>query len=422
MAGPASPQDQTPPSGKVDPETLVLRAKPRRVTRFRRSVVISVAAAGSATIFALAFLALEGSSFRLVAPDGSELYRPERKERAEGLAALPESYDDIPKPVPELGAPLPGEFGRPILRREAELGIDSSAGLRPNFVPSAEENDARAERLRLVQQARQAAEADVFFQLKGRSGGEGRGSQTGVTNAGEGTGLQAVAAAEDRLNLDPERDQNNQQRKLDFMNRGPDRDIYNRHALQEPVSAHQLMAGSVIAASLVTGLNSDLPGLVVAQVTENIFDTVSGRTLLIPQGSKLIGSYDSVVAFGQSRALLVWHRIVMPDGASIVIDNLPATDAAGYAGVADEVDYHTWALVKGVALATLLGVGTELGFGSEESDLLRAIRQSTQQNVSQAGQRLTEKNLNIQPTITVRPGWPIRVIVQKDLILRAYRG
>lgn len=422
MAGTASPQGQTPPPGKVDPETLVLRAKPRRVTRFRRSVVIGVAAVGSATIFALAFLALEGSSFRLAAPDGSELYHPEWKERAEGLAALPESYDDIPKPVPQLGAPLPGEFGRPILRREAELGIGSSAGLRPNFVPSAEENDARADRLRLAQQARQAAEADVFFQLKGRSSGEGSASRSRLADAREGTGFQAVAAVNDRLALDPERDQNHQQRKLDFMNRGPDRDVYNRHALQEPVSTHQLMAGSVIAASLVTGLNSDLPGLVVAQVTENIFDTVSGRILLIPQGSRLIGSYDSVVAFGQSRALLVWHRIVMPDGSSIVIDNLPATDAAGYAGVADEVDYHTWALVKGVALATLLGVGTELSFGAEESDLLRAIRQSTQQNVSQAGQRLTEKNLNIQPTITVRPGWPIRIIVQKDLILRAYRG
>lgn len=422
MAGPASPQGQTPPPGKVDPETLVLRAKPRRVTRFRRSVVIGVVAVGSATIFALAFLALDGSGFRLMGPDGSELYHPERKERAEGLAALPESYDEIPKPAPKLGAPLPGEFGRPIVRREAELGIDSGAGLRPSFVPSAEENDARAERLRLARQARQAAEAGVFFQLKGRSSGEGGASQSQTANSGDSVGFDAIAASDDRLNLDPERDQNHQQRKLDFMNRGPDRDIYNPHALQEPISAHQLMAGSIIAASLITGLNSDLPGLVVAQVTENIFDTVSGRTLLIPQGSRLIGSYDSVVAFGQSRALLVWHRIVMPDGSSIVIDNLPATDVAGYAGVADEVDYHTWALVKGVALATLLGVGTELSFGSEEGDLLRVIRQSTQQNVSQAGQRLTEKNLNIQPTITVRPGWPIRVIVQKDLILRAYRG
>jgi len=182
------------------------------------------------------------------------------------------------------------------------------------------------------------------------------------------------------------------------------------------------MAGSVIAASLVIGLKSDLSGMVVAQITETVFDSVTGRTLLIPQGARLIGSYDSVVAFGQSRALLVWRRIVMPDGTSIQIDNLPATDTAGYAGLEDEVDYHTWALLKGIALATLLGVGTELSFGSNEGDLVRAIRESTQQNADRAGQRLTEKNLNIQPTLTVRPGWPLRVIVHKDLILRPYRG
>src|SRR5512132_2482521 len=163
------------------------------------------------------------------------------------------------------------------------------------------------------------------------------------------------------------------------------------------------MAGSIIAASLVTGLNSDLPGLVVAQVTENVYDSVTGRTLLIPQGARLIGSYDSVVAFGQSRAQLVWRRIVLPDGSSVQVDNLPATDAAGYAGLEDEVDYHTWQLLKGVVLSTLLGVGTELSVGDEESDLVRAIRQSTQQSVNQAGQRITAKNLDIQPTITIRP-------------------
>jgi type IV secretion system protein VirB10 len=182
------------------------------------------------------------------------------------------------------------------------------------------------------------------------------------------------------------------------------------------------MAGSIIAASLITGLNSDLPGVVVAQVTENVYDTVTGRTLLIPQGSRLIGSYDSVIAFGQSRALLVWRRIVLPNGSSIQIDNLPATDDAGYAGLEDEVDFHTWRLIKGVVLSTLLGVGTELSLGGEESDLLRALRESTQQNVNRAGQRITERNLNIQPTITVRPGWPLRVIVHKDLVLRPYRG
>jgi len=111
----------------------------------------------------------------------------------------------------------------------------------------------------------------------------------------------------------------------------------------------------------------------------------------------------------------------MPDGSSIQLDNLPATDTAGYAGLKDEVDYHTWQLLKGVALSTLLGVGAELSLGSGESDLVRALRQSTQQSVNQAGQRITEKTLNIQPTIAVRPGWPLRVIVHKDLVLRPYR-
>jgi type IV secretion system protein TrbI len=175
----------------------------------------------------------------------------------------------------------------------------------------------------------------------------------------------------------------------------------------------------VIAASLVSGLNSDLPGFVIAQVTEHVYDTVSGRYLLIPQGSRLIGKYDNVVAFGQERALVVWQRIILPDGNSIVIDNLPATDTGGYAGLADDVDLHTWKLLKGIALATVLGVGSQLAFGASNSDLVKALQQSTQSTTNRAGQRLVERNLNVQPTITVRPGWPLRVIVHKDLVLAA---
>ena len=175
-----------------------------------------------------------------------------------------------------------------------------------------------------------------------------------------------TAAAVDRLRTQLDgtaaaTDPTDQARKLAFLKAGPEKEIYNPHALQRPVSPYQLLAGTIIAASLVTGLNADLPGFVIAQVTEHVYDTVSGRHLLIPQGSRLIGKYDSVVAYGQERALVVWQRIIRPDGSSIVIDNLPATDTAGYAGLSDAVDLHTWKLLKGVALATVLGVGIEPG-------------------------------------------------------------
>ena len=145
------------------------------------------------------------------------------------------------------------------------------------------------------------------------------------------------------------------------------------------------------------------------------------QILLRPQGSRLIGAYDSVIAFGQSRALVVWQRIILPNGSSIQIDNLPASDTQGYSGLEDDVDFHTWQLLKGVALSTLLGVSTQLTL-SGQSDLVTAVRQSTQDSVNQAGQQITEKSLNVQPTITVRPGWPLRVIVHKDLVLKPYRG
>lgn len=186
-----------------------------------------------------------------------------------------------------------------------------------------------------------------------------------------------------------------------------------------PVSPNSLLAGSVIAASLITGLNSDLPGMVTAQVTQNVFDTVTGNILLVPQGARLIGKYDSVVAFGQRRALVVWQRLILPDGGSIRLDNMPATDPSGYSGVADKVDFHTWTLLKGVAIATLLGIGSELSI-SGESDLVQAIRESAQSNTARAGDRITQRNLDIQPTVTIRPGSPVRVLVTRDLILAPY--
>lgn len=134
-----------------------------------------------------------------------------------------------------------------------------------------------------------------------------------------------------------------------------------------------LSAGTVIRASLITGLNSDLPGMVVTRGTQDLRDSAGGRTTLVPQGARLIGKYDSVVSYGQSRALLVWTRIVFPDGSSIELNHQPASDAAGYSGISDKVDSHGWQLLKGIAVSTLLGVGTQLSFGGSGNDLVRAF-------------------------------------------------
>jgi type IV secretion system protein VirB10 len=120
--------------------------------------------------------------------------------------------------------------------------------------------------------------------------------------------------------------------------------------------------------------------------------------------------------------LVVWTRLILPNGSSTVLENLPATDVAGYAGLEDEIDFHTWQLLKGIGLATLLGVGAQLSLGNDEGDLVKALRESVQQTTNRAGQRLIERQLDVQPTITVRPGWPLRVIVSKDLLMKPYRG
>lgn len=403
-------------TGRLSPDDLVLRARPRSVTRFSRKLLIGVAAIGSALIFGATLIALNPPSFRSKG-QGKELYNIDRKPTADGLAVLPKTYGEVNGSIPQLGPPMAGDLGPPTVRAEREAGITSAQGNeRLAFRPNSEDDAERAERLRLARQVQQAREASVFFRVsaKPEPAEQGRAQTIG-----------AVASVDDeprRLELDPERDQNNQQRKLDFLDQKADLKIYNPHRLQQPVSPYQVMAGTVIAASLVTGINSDLPGTVKAQVTEHIYDTVTGRYLLIPQGSQLIGKYDSVIAFGQRRVLIAWNRIIRPDGSSLVIENLPATDAAGYTGLEDEVDFHTWRLIAGVALSTILGVGTELTLGDREDGLVRAIRESAQQNTNRAGQRLTERNLNLQPTLTIRPAWPVRVIVQKDLVVQPYKS
>lgn len=189
--------------------------------------------------------------------------------------------------------------------------------------------------------------------------------------------------------------------------------------VQEKASPYVVQAGTVISAALVTGIKSDLPGQITAQVTEHVYDSPTGSQLLIPQGARLIGQYDSQVALGQSRVLLIWNRLIMPGGSSIVLERLQGADRQGFSGLEDEIDHHWGQLFKAAALSTLLGIRTELST-DDESDIARAIRENAQDRTSAIGQQIVRRQLNIQPTLTIRPGFPVRIIVNRDLVMKPW--
>ncbi len=405
MSTPATP----PPTGpnKADPDTMALRASPRPVTRLNRRMLAVLAGTLGAVVLGGTLWSLQ--SHKRERNAAAELYNVDRVSHAENLDQLPKDYSKVPvaaKPVPVLGEPLPGDLG-PAIVAQRNAGAPAQAG-------------------RTVQpgDADEAAHSGVFF----RSGAVKAAASPTTAMPESVSGNQPfnpmAPAAASAQPTDPTAVQNRQDQKQAFVANGGDTATRNPASLQLPASPYQVMAGTIIPAALVTGINSDLPGQVIANVTEAVYDTATGRFLLIPQGSRLIGRYDSQVSFGQRRVLLVWTRLILPDTSSISLDRLPGIDPAGYAGLEDGVDWHWDRILAGAALSTLLGVGAELAAPDRtgsDSKIIIATRQSGQDTVNQVGQEITKRNVSIQPTLTIRPGFPMRVMVNKDLILRPYQ-
>ncbi len=374
-------------AGSADdkPGSMRLRTKPPRVTRISRKVLMGAGLVAGIGIGGALIYALQGVD-RGGQPE--ELISTDRRQTADGLQGLPGSYGD----VPVLGPPLPGDLGGPVLRaREEGQPIPAT----PMPVPAADPEEQR--RLAELEAARTS---QIFFQIRA-------GQNTGSPSIPSVPGMTGLAGA------------GTQDRHLAFLNAEVDRRTVAPDRVMAPASPYILQAGSVIPAALITGIRSDLPGQITAQVTQNVYDSPTGALLLIPQGSRLIGEYDAGVTFGQRRVLLVWNRLILPNGRSIVLERQRGADASGYAGLEDGVDYHWWDLMKAAGLSTLLAVGTELAT-SDEDRLIRAIRDGAQDTVNQAGQQIVQRQLQVAPTLTIRPGFPVRVIVARDLVLEPY--
>ena len=408
---------------------LSIRARPKAVRRFSRKALMG----GVMTLSVIMCGALAMALQTPEQEEAEELYNVTHKPIADGLELLPKSYVEM-KPV--LGPPLPGDLGKAYLGRGGDVAVATKLAateVRPKAIgPRRSAQPVSRSIPETVQSVsvpppQDTAPSSLFFNV-GRKSSNRQVQQFAASTPSAGLGPEFGVPVPNiaDYSVPPSAfdvgggsdDPNGQVDKQSFLDRETD-DIYNSHALVSPRSPYQVMAGNLIPASLVTGLNSDLPGQVIGQVTENVFDTVTGQHLLIPQGSRLIGRYDSVIAFGQSRALVVWTRLILPNGDSIQLDNLPGSDGQGFAGLKDKVDRHTWQFIKGAALSSLLSIGSELA--SDDTDrLTRALQNAGQDTANIAGQRIIDRNLNVQPTLTVRQGWRFNVIVSRDLILKPY--
>lgn len=218
-------------------------------------------------------------------------------------------------------------------------------------------------------------------------------------------------------------DQNMQGEKKAFLkfNNNAD-DNYLRSASQDPMSPYEVKAGTIIPAILITGIDSDLPGQIIGKVRANVYDSIAGKYLLIPQGAKLIGLYDSQVAFGQERVLVVWKRIIYPNGQSINLEGMPGVDLSGYAGFSDQVNNHYGKIFSSVILASIISAGSELSqprnddYRNTNPTINQTLAASLGTNIMNAANMTFQKNLNLQPTLVIRPGFLMNISVTKDLV------
>jgi type IV secretion system protein TrbI len=375
------------------PQEMRLRVRRPPVMRLSRKVLLGLGAAAALGIGGALFLALKPQHRTA----SSELYDTNNRNTPDGLATLPKDYTGLPKSTPQLGPPLPGDLGRPILNAGAPAPVTSM----PTAGSSPEEQR--------IAQEQEAARVSHLFATTNVA-------LTGAASSPLPAAAQPTAAATNGGSSDL----TSQDHKLAFLNGHVDRRTTSPDRVQPPASPNVLQAGAVIPASLITGLRSDVPGPVTAQVTEDVYDSPTGKILLIPQGARLIGQYDAQVSFGQSRALLIWNRLIMPNGKSIVLERQPGADTEGYAGLGDEVDNHWGMLFEAAILSTLLSVASETGTSNNENSLVQAIRQGASQSFNQTGEQVVGRSLNVQPTITIRPGFPVRVMVTHDLVLEPY--
>jgi type IV secretion system protein TrbI len=397
---------------KVPADDPRLKLERPRFRTLRRGPALAAAAILAAVLGIALIVAITPSS-----PAADEA-----KRSAEANSNSAVTLPDILRDPPDVDSTSPRHLGP---AAQQNLTNVPTPPLRDDMSSSSAGQGADVRRQARSEEFARARGASIFAAADDGAGPETAAPRAEPPSSGEtGADRARTGSASPASDRAPSGDPNMQERKNDFLARdGVSSSEYLDKTITLPRSPYELKAGTVIPTVLITGINSDLPGQVVGQVRENVYDTVTGNYLLIPQGSRVIAAYDSMVAWGQERVLVCWNRVIRPDGSSLTLGCMPGVDLSGYAGFTDEVDNHWWRIITGAAFSSLLAATAQRSQGdvtTYQPSVSQAWAGNAAGQVNQAGQQITARNLQIQPTITVRPGFSVNVLVSKDIVIPPY--
>ena len=272
--------------------------------------------------------------------------------------------------------------------------------------------------MQLIQQEQEARTSKMNFSLNLQQGKQNQNINSGIGNTVNSIQNPLIG----NLVQNEYKEQNGQADKKAFLNSQSNTKFYNSYMEMEAIAPYEVKAGSIIPGIIYTGINSELPRNIIGLVRENVYDTVTGSTLLIPQGTKIMGKYDSSVTFGQERVLIVWDRLIFPNGKSIGLDNMPGVDLSGYAGMKDKVNNHYFKLLQAVVLSSFLGAGEAIITRDEygKDDWRYEAGKGGGEVIIDFGNKMADKILNQQPTLEIRPAQKFNIMVVSDLILSPY--
>lgn len=403
-------------------KTLKVQTKPKQPIQINRPLIIAIVAAIVTVLLLAIIAAFSTNKIIKSSPTQTKIITDKSLAMSPELKGLPENYSDI-EAIKKYSQPTQSEELEKLLKQFAELK-NAYTLLKEELLAK---NTTAPEKPPFDPRSQQAKSSSLVFSGLGSGLDPLMGPQTDKELLAKTSGTQPtdLVATDKQADFFKKQAENSQKVAIMKAQDKPE-EIYDLHNVVTPASPYQVQAGTIIQATLITGINTTLSGSVIAQVRQNIYDTVTGKYLLIPKGSKLLGEYDYRVFPGQTRVSMAFTRLIRPDGSSILLGRPNSADLAGHSGLEGDVNNHWGQILGASTISTILSFGAGMASdrasvsGQNYQNARQSAFSSAGQGIARVGENITNRAIGIPPTITLPAGYQFTVIVKKDMILTPF--